>query len=258
MIKELLRSVLVHPAVRGFPPGAPFWWERHERLAREKGLLRRIHEEWARDVAAAIPRLPGPVLEVGSGGGVLSRSIPGLVSTDVFPRRGIRAALDAARLPARDASLRGIVLVNVFHHLPRPGAFLAEAGRALGPGGRLVLLEPWMTRWSRFVYARFHSEPCDPDAPSWDSEVEGPMAGANEALAWIVFGRDRARLERDHPALRLLSVRPTMPAAYLVSGGVSMRSLAPGAAYPLLRAAERAFEPGAAMFATIVLEKRPA
>ena len=149
-------GLLAHPLVRGIPPDAPFWWERHARLVREKGLLSRIHDDWYREASRSLPAPPGRVLELGSGGGFFAAILPEALATDVFPHRGLDAAADAARLPVRDESLRGIVLVNVFHHLPRPSDFLRAAARALRPGGRIVLVEPWITPWSRLVYGRFH------------------------------------------------------------------------------------------------------
>lgn len=248
-------GLLADPLVRGLAPGDPFWWERHARLAREKGLLRRILDAWYREVRRELPRPPGRVLELGSGGGFLAEVLTGALATDLFPRRGLDAAVDAARLPVRDASLRGLVLVNVFHHLPRPADFLRSAVRALRPRGRVVLVEPWITPFSRLVYGRFHHEPCDPEAQSWESPVGGPLDGANEALAWIVFHRDRMSFEREHPGLRLLTIRPQMPLTYLLSGGFSFRPLAPGAAFPVLRLLERPFDRIAAMFAMVVLER---
>jgi hypothetical protein len=83
------------------------------------------------------------------------------------------------------------------------------------------------------------------------------VSGANAALPWIVFDRDRARLESEWPDLRLLEVVPFMAWRYLASGGVSMRSLQPGWSYRGWRRLERMLgvERRMAVFALIVVER---
>src|SRR2546423_1747063 len=66
----------------------------------------------------------------------------------------------------------------------------------------------------------------------------GPLSGANGALPWIVFVRDRDFFAREFPEWKIELVKPIMPLAYLVSGGVSMRSLMPGWSYGLWRGIE--------------------
>jgi ArsR family transcriptional regulator len=48
---------------------------------------------------------------------------------------------DLAHLPVRDAEADGAVLSLVLHHLSHPQEVLAEAARAVRPGGRLVLAD---------------------------------------------------------------------------------------------------------------------
>ena len=59
--------------------------------------------------------------------------------------------------------------------------------------------------------------------------------------------------------MRIERVEPLMPCAYLLSGGVALRALAPGWCYRPVRACEgllpRAWGRGAAMFALIVLRR---
>jgi hypothetical protein len=73
-----------------------------------------------------------------------------------------------------------------------------------------------------------------------------------------VFERDRAVFEAEFPELSIEQIQPLMPFRYLVSGGVSMRSLMPRAATPLWSALEKSLEPWmrhGAMFALIVLRR---
>ena len=44
-------------------------------------------------------------------------------------------------LPVADGELNAALLLLVLHHLPEPGRVVAEAARALAPGGRLLILD---------------------------------------------------------------------------------------------------------------------
>lgn len=68
-------------------------------------------------------------------------------------------ACDGYELPFRSASLSHVVLFDVFHHLRAPNAFLREARRVLGPAGRLILFEPYISWTSYPIYGLLHHEP---------------------------------------------------------------------------------------------------
>lgn len=252
---------LEHPLTRGLDIDDPRTTHLRQRILAEKRFLRRIYEEWYGLLAASLPPGEEAVLELGAGAGFLAGHVPGLVRSEVFYGPGIDLVLDGLALPFAAGALRGIVMTNVLHHLPRPLRFFAEAARCVRPGGVVAMIEPWVTPWSRLVYTRLHHEPFLPAARDWELPPGGPLSGANGALPWILFQRDRERFEREAPQWRVRSVAPIMPFRYLVSGGISLRGLTPAATYPLWRGLERALSPWAgrlAMFAHVVLERRPA
>ena len=64
---------------------------------------------------------------------------------------------------------------------------------------------------------------------------------------------------REFKELQIVSIRPIMPFRYLVSGGVSLRSLIPGLTYGFWCLIEHAIQPWInqmAMFAQIILQRR--
>ena len=130
----------------------------------------------------SIPPGPGGVLELGSGAGFLSQYIQGLITSEIFPCSGIQLVLDARRLPFSPGSLKAIVLVDVMHHIPDGRAFLEQARTSVRSGGAILMIEPWVTTWSRPVYSRLHHEPFQPEAKDWTFPDTGPLSGAN-ALA---------------------------------------------------------------------------
>lgn len=254
-----LKRWLEHPLTRGLDIDDPRTTHLRRRIVAEKRFLRRIYEEWYGMLAASLPEGPGAVLELGSGAGFLRDFVPGLVRSEVFFCPGIDAVLDGLALPFAPGSLRAIAMTNVLHHLPRPVRFFTEAARCVRPGGVITMIEPWVTPWSRLVYTRLHHEPFDPGARDWEIPAGGPLSGANGALPWILFRRDRELFERAAPEWRVRSVEPFMPFRYLISGGISMRDLSPAASFPLWRGLERALHPfrhRLAMFAHVVAERR--
>ena len=120
------------------------------------------------------------------------------------------------------------------------------------------MIEPWRSVWSTWIYRHLHHEPFEPDARDWAFPSSGPLSGANGALPWIVFERDRKKFECDFPGLEIEEIYPFMPFRYLVSGGVSMRPLMPEALFGSWRALERVLAPHRnswAMLALIVVRK---
>jgi SAM-dependent methyltransferase len=259
-VSPFLRRVLELPELRGRDLDDPGTTDIRLGIIRRKRFLRRLYVEWyglVREAALTAP--PGTHLEIGSGGGFLKEVLPGVVTSEVRRMGEIDLVASAHALPFGSLSLSGIHLVDVLHHIPRPVLFFAEAARCLRPGGVIVLIEPWNTPWAAFVWRHFHHEPFDPLGP-WELPPGGPLSAANSALPWILFGRDRARFEATFPELCVLETRAFMPVSYLVSGGVSLRSMAPGLAYAPLRFAEWTLGPlnrRLGMFAFLLLRKDP-
>jgi SAM-dependent methyltransferase len=171
---------------------------------------------------------------------------------------GVDVTLDGLKLPFAAADLQAIVMTNVFHHLSQPHQFLGEAARCISVGGVVVMIEPWVTPWSRLIYTRLHHEPFHPDADSWDFSGNGPLSGANGALPYIIFARDRPQFEQEFPMWHIQTIKPLMPFCYLVSGGVSLRNLMPGFTFRLWQGLETILYPWLdqlAMFALIILER---
>ena len=228
-------------------------------LIRRKPYLRNVYDEWYRRLVRELPSGDGLVLEIGSGAGFLSDYVPGLVTSDVMPVRNVELVFDACKeIPMPRLSLRAIAMVNVLHHLPNVSAFFDAATTALRPGGRIVMIEPWNTGWSRLIYNNVHHESFEPNTKEWTFATSGPLSGANGALPWIVFARDYRTFEHRHPKLCLKTLKPLMPFTYLLSGGFTAPSLASAWAYRIIRGLERvtALDARAGMFATITLEKR--
>ena len=237
----------------------------HRRVWQEKAVLRRIYNEefFARLIAA---RKPGGIsLEIGGGPGHLRELLPEILSTDIVRVPWLDAVADAQNLPFRSCSASNILGLDVLHHLAAPMKFLEEAQRILVPGGRLLLVEPWITPFSYLVYRYFHQEGCDLAARPWE---KNPGAGAQEkkafdgnpAIPYLLFGPRHLRQTLGAlPGLQLLRMERFCLFAYLLSFGFQRWNLLPESLYPLVARCERATLPLwrslAALRILLVLEK---
>jgi SAM-dependent methyltransferase len=228
-------------------------------VIRNKPFLSRLYADFYEEIRLAMPAMvQGFVVELGAGAGFLKNHLPQLISGDVLPSRFIDVCFDARNLPFKPNSLKGIVMLNVFHHIPSAELFLTDAQRCLKRGGVIVMIEPWITVWSYLIYKLLHHEATDISQRGWDFESSGPLSGANPALPWIVFQRDRFLFERIFSNLRIEAIRLHTPLRYLASGGLSYTATAPLSWYgPLVRLETRAqpLRRGFAMFATIILRR---
>ncbi|MDR4463990.1 MAG: class I SAM-dependent methyltransferase [Nitrospira sp.] len=250
---SMFLKILSHPLIRGLSVDDPRTTLLRRNLIKEKTFLRMLYSEWYERILNLLPEKTD-VLELGSGAGFLQEIIPGVITSEVFETPGVNLITDACDLPFPDQSLSAIVMTDVFHHIPDVGRFFLEATRCIRPGGKIVMIEPWCTSWSEWVYTHFHPEPFSPNS-GWEIPCAGPLSGANGALPWIIFQRDKALFEARYPQWRLKTLEPMMPFSYLLSGGVSMRSLVPGWMYHSIRALEQALSQRHwAMFALIELE----
>ncbi|MBN2555182.1 MAG: class I SAM-dependent methyltransferase [Anaerolineales bacterium] len=252
------RSFLEHPYTAGMDIDDPILTERRREIIGEKVFLQRIYGDWYSRITAALPGGNHPVLEIGSGASPGKSYLPDLITSDLSAYPWVSLAADAEHLPFRESSLQAIVMNNVLHHLPHPQVFFDEADRCVIPGGVIAMIEPWNTAWSRFVYTHLHHEPFNPEAESWCLQSSGPLSAANGALPWILFERDFDRFSALNPAWQLVTLEAFMPVRYLLSGGVSLRNLAPAWSHSFWAGMERLLKPlhpRLGMFAFVALKK---
>ena len=173
----------------------------------------------------------GVHIELGTGGGFIKDVLPFVTSSSLLyddVKNGFADVhLDAEKLDIEDVSVDSFFLLDTFHHIKHPSLFLSEAGRCLKKNGLLLMIEPANTRFSRFVYKRFHHESFDETVSTWDNLTEGHLSSANGALGYIVFERDYARFKEEFPDLCLTSIRRHTFLNYIISGGLSYKPLFP-------------------------------
>jgi SAM-dependent methyltransferase len=231
----------------------------HRDIILGKAFLKRIYIDWYKELIHISKTVgSGKYLEIGSGGGFLKEVFPEVITSDILDLPVVDKVFSAEEIPFEEGELASIVMLNVFHHIPKPYLFLKEAERTLKPGGKIVMIEPANSALGRFIYKNFHHEPFDPDGPR-EIHAGNPLSHSNQALPYIYFEKDVALFEKEFPKLKISSVRYHTPFLYVISGGVSRNAMLPYFLYPIVQVAEKLFSPFSkqlGLFCTVVLEKK--
>jgi len=127
-------------------------------------------EEAIQDAVAALAReLPNGarVLDAGAGEGQYARyftaqrycGVDLAVGDRAWDYTGLDAVADLTALPFRSATFDAALLIVTIEHLREPGCALAELGRTLAPGGKLLVAAPheWETHQAPHDYFRYTS-----------------------------------------------------------------------------------------------------
>jgi SAM-dependent methyltransferase len=262
----MLQRLLALPETENLDVDGVNRLEVHAAVLRRKPMLAAVFRE-CHELMLDIDRhtfgdTPGVRIELGAGVAPIASTSPDVLATDVVPGPGLDAVLDAQALDLSDGSVRALYGQNCFHHFPDPLRFLNEVERVVAPGGGVILIEPYYGPVASFAFKRmFVSEDFDKTMSSWTTDATGPMYGANQALSYIVFDRDRTRFEGELPNLELVEMFPLSNyLRYLLSGGLNFRQLVPSFTEPILRAVEWTLTPARRVLAlhhVVVLRRRP-
>jgi SAM-dependent methyltransferase len=228
--------------------------DEHRRVWQAKVVLRRIYAVWFDAILSEVPPA-ARVLEVGSGPGFLgghassTRPDLDLVASDIEVAPWLDFTADCMRLPLRNESLGAIVGLDVIHHLAHPSAFFAEAARTLVAGGKVAVVEPWVTPFSYPIYRWLHQEGCRLDLDPWDPF---PVEGSARKDAFQGDGAVVTRLLRTTPDTkwrRLGFAPPRLEVlnafAYLLSLGFKPGTLLPRPLLAPLLALDQGVRPAA-------------
>ncbi len=233
----------------------------HAEIIQKKPFLRKLYVDFYKQLEKVVSNPEEKVLvELGSGAGFIKEVISNAITSDILELPNVDKVFSALEMPFEKASVDAFFMFDVLHHITDPRAFFRGALRCLKIGGRIVMIEPANTLWSRFIYKNFHHELFDSQA-KWEPDSlqeTGPLSHGNGALPWIIFSRDRRIFENEFPSLRIVRMRNHTPLRYLLSGGLTLRQLVPSFTYPAVKAIEYALSPVnnlLGMFQTIELEK---
>jgi SAM-dependent methyltransferase len=195
----------------------------YEQVWNRKRILRQLYETWYRQIFTALQ--PGTIVEVGAGTGNFKRWLTTqgrrCCTLDILPGKFVDVQADALRLPFQAGRVTNIVMIDALHHFARPFGFLQHAAAVLPVGGRILLVEPFVSWWGGFVYRYLHHERVDfafeeTTAPkdAWDGNAAIPQL--------CLAKKNRSRLP-----FKVVTLRHMEFLAYPLCGGFSYRSLLP-------------------------------
>ena len=230
----------------------------HGRILKNKEFLNRLYKKWYFEFKNVADEFPdGKFVELGSGGGFLKEIIPSVITSDINTIPNIDMVFSATNMPFEDNSISAIFMIDAFHHFSDVEEFFRESERVLKENGKIVMIEPWNTIFSRFIYTKFHHELFDPKI-DWTFPSSGPLSGSNMALPWIVFSRDQKKFNMKFSNFTLKNMDLHTPFMYLFSGGFSRKQMLPEIFDSLLNCIDNLpsfLMKKFAMFATIEIEK---
>lgn len=227
-----LSRLLQEPELAGVDVDGEERMRVHRTIIDRKPMIRDVFTEIHRlmlDLERRYLDADGLRIEIGAGVWPIRESDPGVMATDIVAAPHLDRVLDAQAMDLPDASVRSVFGQHCFHHLPDPAAFLAELVRVCPVGGGCILVEPYWSPAAGVIFRNlFSTEGYDKLAEGWKTASGSAMSGANQALSYIVFERDRALFERSFPQLEVVHQAPIGNyVRYLLSGGLNFRQLAP-------------------------------
>lgn len=228
----------------------------HGELITKKWFLNELYSDFYRELKSIkVPK--GKRVEIGSGAGFIKKIIPSTITSDVVEGKGIDMVFSSTKITFKDNEVSAYYMLNVLHHIKEPDLALKEMQRSLKKGGKIVMIEPYISLWGNFIYKNFHHEYLNPKS-NWKIMGKGRMSDANTAMPWIIFVRDKQKFQREFRNLKIVKIKPHTPFRYLASGGLSKPQLLPNFAYKILKKFEEIISPlnnFLGMFVTIELEK---
>lgn len=200
-------------------------------------------------------------IELGAGIYPIKKTLKNVLASDILPGPDIDLILDAERLELNSNSVKTLFIQNSFHHFSNPGSFFKELDRVLVKGGGSIILDPYYGWLACKIYPKiFNTEIFDKNTNKWNYENLGPMKGANQALSYVIFIKDRDKFKELYPSLEI--VDQTICSnyfLYLFSGGLNFKQIVPNIFIPLILLIELIIYPFRKLFALhhiIVIRKK--
>ena len=260
-----IRASLQEPRLIGIDPDSEEMLAIHSKVLYEKPMMREVFSEFYDTCISLDKKYFGNStakrVEIGAGVSFFKKKYPEIISTDIKKAENLDMVVDAQGMPFENKTIRAIYGINCFHHFPNPELFFNELERVLDKGCGCILIDPYYGSVAKRFYKKiFDTETFDMTQKEWVNESLGFMNGANQALSYIVFVRDKKKFEEKYPDLEIVVQKPLNNyMRYLLSGGLNFRQILPSFFSPVIKFFEFIFIPFNSVFALhhiIVIRKK--
>ncbi|MBI5588393.1 MAG: class I SAM-dependent methyltransferase [Deltaproteobacteria bacterium] len=201
----------------------------HRRIWEKKKVTKYLYTKWYKDIGRELAG-KAPVVELGAGTGNFKEFMPSVISTDLVFCEWLDCVHDAMALPYRDSSVGSFLLIDAIHHVKNPAVTIKEMVRCLKPGGRIVILDVFISPFSYLYYNFLHKEDVDLAADVFgeaaDAKEKAPFE-SNQAVATLLFFRRFGEFRSRYPDLRVVKKEAREFLLYPLSGGFEGRQLVP-------------------------------
>jgi SAM-dependent methyltransferase len=221
-----------------------------------KPILQKLWRSWYQEIEPFMSE-DGLNIEIGAGGGFASTYFKNLIQTDVVITPHINMCFDALAFPFKDSVLDTIVMIAVLHHLKNIDEFFNEARRVLKKGGKILMLEPYISYLSYPVWKHLHYESCNLKSLSIESNGNARI-DANLAIPTILFKKQRKQFEKNYSDIKIIHENYHTILHFFVSGGYTYPSLFPNFLVPNLVKIEKVLQPlgkWLGSFMTLIIQK---
>ena len=204
--------------------------ERHREVWSKNLVLRTAYNSYYQRIINWLPQNASTVLELGGGIGNFKETFPQIITTDIVRLPWVDVVMDAQRMPVVSGTIDAIVMVDVLHHIEAPIEFFQEALRCLRPGGRLLIVDMYISFFSNIILKLLHPEPVNMNEDFWkknkiSGEAKDPW-DANQAMATKFFWKELDTFEKRFPQLQVKN-RETFDWCWPSTGGFSYPAIFP-------------------------------
>jgi len=123
----------------------------HKKIIKNKPFLYKLYLEFYDTFKENSKDIPdGLKVELGSGGGFLKEIVSDVITSDVIALSGVDKVFFAEKMPFPDNSVSVFFLLSTLHHIKQPDGFFSEVKRCLKKEGKVIMIEPTNSAFSRF------------------------------------------------------------------------------------------------------------
>lgn len=250
MISNVIRNIVLDKRIKNIDRDSPDLLRIHAEIIKDKTMIHNVFQEFY-NLCIELDKIyftgDGKRVELGAGVSFIKDKNSNIITSDIKDYEGVDIVVNAQDMQFNNQEIHSFYGINCFHHFPNPREFFTELNRTLKPGGGAILIEPYYGLFSNILYKKVHEDEFyDKNQLHWETgQNDGQfMTGANQALSYLIFERDKDIFESEFPDLEIVHTSVIHNyLRYLVSGGVNFKQLLPDFMEKPLRLIEKLFIP---------------